>query len=147
MRVALEHIIQEEGVRGEISQLILKSLDRDAKAGRNELGKLLEDEKQQPITYNHYYTDNIQKSRQEFLRKSIEKSMTEAKEYERKGKHYINDDVVDSHKLLAALQRQINVDMDKQACEEALTGLDAYYKVRHDIGSAGSNANLPTRSH
>ena len=75
MQAALEHVVREEGVRWEISQLILESLDRNARAGRSELDRLLEDEKQQPITYNHYYTDNIQKSRQDFLRNSIENKM------------------------------------------------------------------------
>ncbi|KAH0182833.1 hypothetical protein KCV03_g10155, partial [Aureobasidium melanogenum] len=129
IQAALEHVVREEGVRWEISQLILESLDRNARAGRSELDRLLEDEKQQPITYNHYYTDNIQKSRQDFLRNSIEKAMREATDHEWNGKLHISNNSVDGQKLLAALQRRINVDMDLQACEEALAGLNAYYKV------------------
>ncbi|CAD0017572.1 unnamed protein product [Aureobasidium pullulans] len=135
MQAALEHVVREEGVRWEISQLILESLDRNARAGRSELDRLLEDEKQQPITYNHYYTDNIQKSRQGFLRNSMEKAMREATDHEWNGMLHISNNSVDGQKLLAALQRRINVDMDLQACEEALAGLNAYYKVveRHLI--------------
>ncbi|KAH0266898.1 dynamin GTPase, partial [Aureobasidium melanogenum] len=129
MHAGLGYVIQEEGVRWEISQLIHESLDKNARAGRSELERLLEDEKQQPITYNHYYTDNIQKSRQDFLRNSIEKAMREATDHEWNGKLHISNNAVDGQKLLAALQRRINVDMDLQACEEALAGLNAYYNV------------------
>lgn len=145
MRAALEHVIKEESVRWEISQLIFKSLGLDAKAGRNELDRLLEDEKQQPITYNHYYTDNIQKSRQDFLRNSIEKAMREATDHEWNGKLHISNNTVDGQKLLASLQRRINVDMDLQACEEALAGLNAYYKVRCYVKSFTRNADLLAR--
>jgi hypothetical protein len=145
IQAALEHVVQEEGVRWEISQLILESLDRNARAGRSELDKLLEDERQQPITYNHYYTDNIQKSRQDFLRNSMEKAMREATDHEWNGKLHISNNSVDGQKLLAALQRRINVDMDLQACEEALAGLNAYYEVRHSARSARNTADLSIR--
>lgn len=145
MHAALEYVIQEEGVRWEISQLIHESLDKNARAGRSELERLLEDEKQQPITYNHYYTDNMQKSRQDFLRNSIEKAMREATDHEWNGKLHISNSAVDGQKLLAALQRRINVDMDLQACEEALAGLNAYYKVSYFLEHIGSNADFSAR--
>jgi hypothetical protein len=145
MQAALEHVVREEGVRWEISQLILESLDRNARAGRSELDRLLEDEKQQPITYNHYYTDNIQKSRQGFLRNSMEKAMREATDHEWNGMLHISNNSVDGQKLLAALQRRINVDMDLQACEEALAGLNAYYKVCHPTRSTKDNADFSIR--
>jgi hypothetical protein len=145
IQAALEHVVREEGARWEISQPILESLDRNARAGRNELDRLLEDEKQQPITYNHYYTDNIQKSRQDLLRNSIEKAMREATDHEWNDKLHISNNSVDGQKLLAALQRRINVDMDLQACEEALAGLNAYYKVRHSARSVKNTADFSIR--
>ncbi|KAK1092611.1 hypothetical protein LTR48_004007 [Friedmanniomyces endolithicus] len=36
---------------------------------------LAESEQQQPITYNHYYTDNVQKSRLDSTQKTIERAM------------------------------------------------------------------------
>jgi hypothetical protein len=44
MRAALKHVVQEEGVRWEISQLIFDLLDQDARAARIELDRLLADE-------------------------------------------------------------------------------------------------------
>jgi hypothetical protein len=61
------------------------------------------------------------------------------------GKLHISNNAVDGQKLLAALQRRINVDMNLQACEEALAGLNAYYKVTHCIECAKSKADLSTR--
>ena len=40
---------------------------------------------------------------------------------------------MDAEKLLALLQSRITVDIDKQACSEALAGLNAYYKVDYIV--------------
>ena len=88
-----------------------------------ELTRLLEDERQQPITYNHYYTENVQKSRKDATRKLIKKAIAENETMEQ----YVTK--IDGVKLLASLEHQIVVNMDEQACTEALAGLQAYYKV------------------
>ncbi|KAL1305821.1 hypothetical protein AAFC00_003983 [Neodothiora populina] len=128
-QAALRHVIKEELVREEVAQIIFSSLNEKLRIARQELDKLHEDERQQPITYNHYYTDNIQKSRQASLKAAIEKAMKETTETDWNGKLHVSNNTVDGQKLLASLQHRINVDMDVQACEEALAGLDAYYKV------------------
>lgn len=131
MHAALRHVIREDSVRFEVSEIVFASLAANLVEGKQELARLHDDEGQQPITYNHYYTDNIQRSRQDALKTAIEKAMKETTEFEWNGKLHINNNTVDGEKLLASLQRRINVDMDVQACEEALAGLNAYYKVRH----------------
>ncbi|KAK2031929.1 vacuolar sorting protein VPS1 [Colletotrichum zoysiae] len=77
------------------------------------LRKILLDEKRHPITYNHYYTDNIQKARSDYHKSALKDAHCPA----------------DRDRLVDALQPKITVDMDQQACEEALAGLNAYYKV------------------
>ena len=88
--------------------------------------KLWADEQQQPITYNHYYTDNVQKSRIDSVEKAINHAVDSANldrdNYDQFGN-------ISRDSLVAALQRQVNVDMDDQACSEAEAGLNAYYKV------------------
>lgn len=71
--------------------------------------------------------------------------MREATDHEWNGKLHISNSAVDGQKLLAALQRRINVDMDLQACEEALAGLNAYYKVSYFLEHIGSNADFSAR--
>lgn len=126
---ALRHVVKEDLVRAELSKLVNVALHDHARDAKKELRQLCEDEAQQPITYNHYYTDNIQRCRQDALKSSIEKAMKETTQYEWNGKLHVSNNTVDGQKLLASLQQRINVDMEAQACEEALSSLNAYYKV------------------
>lgn len=87
------------------------------------------DEKIQPITYNHYFTDNVQKARHGRLKGSLKRAFELTSE-EREGKLISANDEVNHKSLLRSLQMNIQVDMNQQACEEASTALSAYYKVR-----------------
>lgn len=131
MTAAVCHITQDEQVRIEVMELTSTSLQKSKHSAEMELACLWEDEKQQPITYNHYYTDNVQNARQESTKKLIRKAMDATKD-DWNGKLHVSNNSVDAEKLLASLQRRIIVDMDGQACAEALAGLLAYYKVRQD---------------
>ncbi len=42
---------------------------------------------------------------------------------------HISNTAADADKLLNALQRQVSVNMDEQACSEVLAAFSAYYKV------------------
>ena len=55
--------------------------------------------------------------------------MNEASDKDWNGRFHISNNSVDAEKLVASLQRPIIVDMDAQACTEALVWLSAYYKV------------------
>ncbi|MCJ1232038.1 hypothetical protein MMC12_008719, partial [Toensbergia leucococca] len=124
----LLHIVKEDDVRQEIREITNASLQNNLTIAQEELRKLLEDEKRQPITYNHYYTDNIQNARQDATRKLIQKAV-EGTAVDWNGKFHVSNTTLDSDKLLASLQKRVVVDMDEQACLEALAGLNAYYKV------------------
>ncbi|KFZ20776.1 hypothetical protein V502_02980 [Pseudogymnoascus sp. VKM F-4520 (FW-2644)] len=125
----LLHVITEDKVRGEILQLATARLEISRQNAQVELQKIIDDEKRQPITYNHYYTDNIQNARHESLKKAIQKAMKVVVDEDWHGKFHISNNQLDSEKLLASLQKRVVVNMDDQACSEALAGLAAYYKV------------------
>lgn len=129
VQMALLRLIREENVRREISVLTSLGLDEGAQLAREELGKIVADEKLQPITYNHYYTDNIQKARQDSLKKSIQQVMRGVIDDDFNGKLHVSNTLPDMDRLLASLQKRVVVNMDDQACAEALAGLNAYYKV------------------
>lgn len=59
----LRHIIYDERIFSDLLEIILASLQTSQKNAEEELNRLWQDKKQQPIIYNYYYTDNIQKSR------------------------------------------------------------------------------------
>ncbi|KAI9830934.1 MAG: hypothetical protein M1819_005317 [Sarea resinae] len=126
---ALAYIIKDEAVRRDVQNLINTHLEANDRNAQEELQKILDDEKVQPITYNHYFTDNIQNSRQEGLKKQIGRSVKKAIQTDYNGAFHVSNSAVEIENLLASLQRQVNVDMDDQACSEAVTGLRAYYKV------------------
>ena len=101
-----------------------------------ELQILIDDELQQPITYNHYYTDNVQKARQEASHDLINKIVMDTTGGDLNGAIDTKKNGVDTKKngidlerLFNALQKHVTVDMDEQACSEVRVGLDAYYKV------------------
>ncbi|KAK0932876.1 hypothetical protein LTR29_015546 [Friedmanniomyces endolithicus] len=94
-----------------------------------ELEVLIEDERHQPITYNHYYTDNVQKARQSDSQDLIKTIMRNAAEDDYGGALHVSNNSIDMQRLIKARQMRVIVDMDEQACAEARAGLNAYYKV------------------
>lgn len=142
VKSALGHIVQDEQVLYDLLEITTASLQRSKQNAEKELKKLCQDEKQQPIKYNHYYIDNVQKSRQDSTRQIIREAMDEAREEDWNGRFHISNTQVDVEKLLTSLQSRITIDIDSQACLEALAGLDAYCKVNF-IAILAYTCNLP----
>ncbi|KAL2040034.1 hypothetical protein N7G274_007437 [Stereocaulon virgatum] len=85
-------------------------------------------QKSHPITYNHYFTETLQKVRNERSKN----------EYSRIVKNFfgvstLEPDYIDRHKdlrqLVTALVQSTEPDMNRFACSEALDCMEAYYKV------------------
>jgi hypothetical protein len=129
VEAALKHVSSDERVLVELLEITTSSLLYNKQAAEEELCKIYDDEKRQPQTYNHYYTDTIQNARLESTRNMLKNAMQEVSNQDWNGKLHISNNSVDSHRLLTSLQNRITVNMDEQACEEALAGLKAYYKV------------------
>lgn len=104
---------------------------RDAKL---ELQRLLNDRRRHAMTYNHYYTDEVQKAREERRQDSSKKIL------ENLGLHnqtlpetlYLN-----TQGLLSAIaspsaqsSQSMEPDMDMFACQEVLDCMSSYYKAR-----------------
>ena len=90
---------------------------------------LLQHQKGHPITYNHYFTETLQKVRNkrnedeytDILRKFFAVSSLDAVDLE--------DRCIDLKPLVAALVQRVEPDMNRFACSEALDCMEAYYKV------------------
>ncbi|KFX96517.1 hypothetical protein O988_05265 [Pseudogymnoascus sp. VKM F-3808] len=126
--IILNWIIEEEDVKSRVREIIQSKFEVKKAAAAKELETLIKDEKRQPITYNHYYTDNIQNARHDAMKGNIQKAM-QSVEHDQNGKLHACKTAMDSLKLIVSLQNRVIVDMDDQACSEALAGLNAYYKV------------------
>ncbi|KAI6853806.1 hypothetical protein KC365_g15983 [Hortaea werneckii] len=137
-----DYITHEERIRLETSKQVHEHLAIHMSGAEKELGHLLEDEQQQPITYNHYYTDNIQKARQDASRDSITKIVKDIADEDFHGAMHISNNGFDVKRLVSALQKRVIVNMDEQACSEVRTGLDAYYKIKIWVESL-LNLNKP----
>lgn len=120
-------MVKEEDLRLQLQKIISTSSQRTLQDALDELAKICDDEKMQPITYNHYFTDNVQKARQDSMKYEIEKALNGT--MNSWGSLHVSDTSEDRAVLLSSLQRQIEVDMDQQACDEASTALSSYYKV------------------
>lgn len=110
VKAVLSHITKDSRILAELWEITKLSLQESKHAADEELSKLYQDEKQQPITYNHYYTDNVQNARQQSTRNLIKKATTEASADDWNGKLHISNNAVDAEKLLASLQKRIIVD-------------------------------------
>ena len=129
VHLALLHAIKDLKVRENVHRMIETTLEANLESGERELARLLEDESRQPITYNHYYTDNIQNSRDDRSKKLLQQSVQEAINKDWNGKLHFQNTEFDTSRLIASLERRIIVNMKEQACSDALTDLNAYYKV------------------
>ncbi|KAI6608869.1 hypothetical protein MCOR14_012096 [Pyricularia oryzae] len=122
-------VLPEDKLRGDVLAICYQWMEDAGNDALMELDKLKKDEQRQPITYNHYYTDNIQKSRHGFLREAVEGAIKNTASSDYYGKLHVSNIPMDIEKFLEAMKRKVNVDMDDQACAESMAGLEAYYKV------------------
>lgn len=127
----LVHCIADVQVRNHVQHRMQQSLDANFGSAKQELNKLVADEQIQPITYNHYYTDNIQRSREDSAKDKLQQSMDNAIKLDWSGKFHVSNTSLDLEKVSSALKSRIVVDMTQQACIESLGALEAYYKVLH----------------
>lgn len=129
MNHVLAYLKIEAHVLVGIKEGIEVALQESKTKAEEELSKLWGDEQEHPITYNHYYTDNVQKSRLDGTQKMLKRALETA--------NVISDDTPRSKSisnmsvdmLIAAVRSNVVVDTDEQACSEALDELEAYYKV------------------
>lgn len=110
----------------------------------------MKDERFSPLTYSHYYTDNVQKERLQSQQTAIRAAISLVTHHDRHGKPHISNSPDDVEEFITAIKSRITVDIDQEACNEAMTQLDAYYKVSFRIDrqrrmmliTAGGNENL-----
>ena len=84
-----------------------------------------------PITYNHYFTETVQRARQNHAKKDQARQLN----IFLKLRPEMGPSLISSHQafntgeLLDALNQQTEADMDHYACSEAVDCMEAYYKV------------------
>ena len=123
-------------VQTRLTELKVKeSLQRRRERAMEELNMILEDKRDFPAVYNHYYTDSVQKARAQRMQDRLEKSIEAATHHERLPGCNSNHTSasVDVSVAIDQFHSQIDRDMERYSCEEALDCLLSMYKVRHDL--------------
>lgn len=129
VRQATQRLITEAKLRRDIGSTLNTWLDNAENLAVEELDKLIDDERRVPLTYNHYYTDNVQKDRLKNQRVAVREAIDVVTQRDWNGKLHISNQSEDINRFVSAIESRITVDMDEQACKEALIQLQAYYKV------------------
>jgi hypothetical protein len=87
-------------------------------------------QKGHPITYNHYFTETIQKARQEHEKKNMIRPLNAFFKLKlQTTSFYIPSQTFNTADLLDALTQRTEEDPDRYACSEAVDCMEAYYKV------------------
>jgi len=115
-----------EDVHARLWPQIEEQLRARKTAALGELVKLAEDLQMDPINYNHYYIDTVQKRRRERLAKS---SLSLVRDVVKCSKNGYSD--TEALKLtLDTDLKGIERDMERHSCDEILDCVSAIYKVR-----------------
>lgn len=132
MELALAHTTDESTSDGLRRNIINPAIGRHKKQLQEKASEIIRPHRNgHPITYNHYFTETIQKARQEHAKKEQAKRLNSFfKLREGTGSSYIGSPRgFDTGGLLDALNQQTEADMDRYACSEAVDCMEAYYKV------------------
>ena len=126
----LHDTVDDKSLEGLLRHVINPKFDELEASLRDKVTELLKPQRQgHPITYNHYFTDCIQKARDAHLHKSIKKKLGEFfpnSLFKLSGRVTLTFDMDD---LVGALTVRSERDMEKFACSEATDCMLAYYKV------------------
>lgn len=127
---AVERLIHEVGVQGQVHKILQEWLEHTENLALSELKRLVKDERRGPLTYNHYYTDNVQNARLDTQKTAVKNAVNLVAQHDWHGKLHISNIQNEIERFVSAIGSRITVDMDDQACNEATTELNAYYKVK-----------------
>ena len=127
----ISHLADEPTSEALLDQVIDPLMDRKLKDMNKKLDEILRPyQSGHPITYNHYFTETIQKAREsrheaEIARK-LRRFLGHKEDYTVENVSVKNARM---SSLLSALTSRTEGDMDRYACSEILDCMEAYYKV------------------
>lgn len=136
----LQDILDEKSLTGVLEHIINSSIDKIELSLRSKTKELLRPQQSgHPITYNHYFTESVQKAREDHFRNSITRNLKQffgnaypARESIEKMYQFRMDSLID------ILGTQTEADMERFACSEAIDCMQAYYKVPYILASSHS---------
>ena len=107
------------------------AFDQRVKTASQELERLIQDQKDYPINYNHYFTDTVNSMQRQTFESSLTKSIEAATIHtalpDCNSTH--KSASIDIHKVVRSILPSVDPSMDNVSCEKALDHALALYKV------------------
>lgn len=137
LELTLAHLTDDITMENLFMEVFDPIMNQKASQVQDKLQDLMaQNQKGHPITYNHYFTETIQKVRQERTEKAVVGCL-QSLQWDNSMKPIKNDDTLDDlnadrikmSSLLSALSPSNEAEMDRYACSEILICMEAYYKV------------------
>ena len=135
-------VLDEKSSTGLVEHVINPSLDKIEVSLRIKTDELLNPQKSgHPITYNHYFTEIVQKARNDHLHTSITEKLKRffGDNYPSR-EHMENRFTFRMDALIDALGTETEASMERFACSEAISCMQAYYKVYRYCPSSHSSS-------
>jgi GTPase SAR1 family protein len=131
LELILIHTTDETTRDGLLREIIEPAMDRITKELGMKVSEIMRPhQKGHPITYNHYFTETIQKARQEHEKKNMIRPLNAFfKLKPQTTSSYIQPQSFNTADLLDALTQRTEEDPDRFACSETVDCMEAYYKV------------------
>jgi GTPase SAR1 family protein len=131
LELILIHTTDETTRDGLLREIIEPAMDRITKELGMKVSEIMRPhQKGHPITYNHSFTETIQKARQEHEKKNMIQPLNAFfKLNPQTTSSYIPPQTFITADLLDALTQRTEEDPDRFACSEAVDCMEAYYKV------------------
>jgi hypothetical protein len=126
----INHSIEPGVSRQILAHSVNPALEKARFAAHDELNKILRDLEDHAISYNHYFTDQLQLLRQKRFSVKMDE-LIEASKLNFKMKDDATYSLINPTTFKGKLKEALEVDMTKVSAEEALDALQAYYKVCH----------------
>ena len=133
LELLVSHLADEKTSEALLGHVIDTIMERKLSVMSEKLSELLKPyQKGHPITYNHYFTETVQrvkeKRREAEIGRRLQKFLGRKESAAVEGVKVTNTKMPD---LLSALASSTEADMDRYACSEILDCMEAFYKVLH----------------
>lgn len=130
MILALKHVADEATSTVLLRTIFYPALDEVLDSLHTGISELLKSHQNgHPITYNHYFTENLQKARNQRSRDACTQVVKSFFGVSTLKRPVTLDYAIDLSELVAALADFTESYMDRFACSEAMDCMQAYYKV------------------
>ena len=133
LELLVSHLADEKTSEALLGHVVDSVMDQKLSKMNDKLSELLTPyRKGHPITYNHYFTETIQKVKEKRREAEVARRLrTFLGRKENAAVESVNVKNAKVPDLLSALASSNEADMDRYACSEILDCMEAFYKVGH----------------